>query len=120
MEPSLKNCSTQWNIFQKQPQWEVFRNQSVISTVIIPKNVLESLQFKFSSEMDPVTKAPIELAFDLNNFSALDNDEDTQQALFKYAALNLINSAENAEFRASLSVKYQTLCDETALVGVIK
>ena len=40
--------------------------------------------------------------------------------LFKQAAYEMINREVSAEAKASLSQKYQVLCDETALVGVIK
>ena len=40
--------------------------------------------------------------------------------LFKFAALELINSIEDHEQRVQLSINYQTLCDATAMVGVIE
>lgn len=95
MEPSLKNCSTQWNDDSAQPLCEVFRNQAILSSKIVAKNDLGQLQFKFSSEMDPITMEPIQLAFSLNDFQGLDGDDDMQAALFKFAALNLINAVSD-------------------------
>ena len=45
---------------------------------------------------------------------------EAAQGLFKYAALGKINDTQSAADRSALSVAYQTLCDDTALVGVIK
>ena len=44
------------------------------------------------------------------------------EALFKMAALDRINHDESLTKpqKVELSVKYQVLCDETAMVGVLK
>ena len=41
-------------------------------------------------------------------------------SLFKMAAQDRINKQQTANLKEAISVKYQVLCDETALVGVIK
>ena len=44
-------------------------------------------------------------------------------SLFKMAALDRIYNnpkSENKDVREHISIKYQVLCDDTALVGVIK
>ena len=37
-EPSLKNCRIAWEGHGDQPLNEVFRNQSIISTMIVPQD----------------------------------------------------------------------------------
>ena len=41
-------------------------------------------------------------------------------SLFKMAAQDRINKQQNTHVKEEISIKYQVLCDETALVGVIK
>lgn len=65
-----------------------------------------------------MTKQPIDL-----RFTAVDFVEATGAAaedLFKFAALKQIQSCESVETRIKDSVRYQVLCDDTAMVGVIK
>ena len=40
--------------------------------------------------------------------------------LFKMAAYDKIEKETNASTRISLSTKYQVVCDDTAIVGVLK
>ena len=51
-EPSLKNCRVEWTGLTggQQQLDEVFRNQSIISAMMVPQDKFESLQFRFSSE----------------------------------------------------------------------
>ena len=42
------------------------------------------------------------------------------EALFKMAVYNEIKKQEIEETKISMSVKNQVLCDETAMIGVIK
>jgi hypothetical protein len=55
-EPSLKDCSFTWLKESPVVLNEVFRNQSILSTKIIPKVLLDSLTFSFASSEDPLTK----------------------------------------------------------------
>ena len=60
----------------------------------------------------------IDLRFQEEDFVEVTGE--AAQGLFKYAAFSKINDAKSAADRSALSVAYQTLCDDTALVGVIK
>ena len=42
--------------------------------------------------------------------------------LFKYAALELMNGlgVNDKELKIQLSIKYQTLCEHTAMIGVVQ
>ena len=89
-EPSLKDCKITWlpEVQKNEPLNEVFRNQSIISTRIIPKDSLENLRFTFSSAEDPLTKQPINMEFTGLDFAEVTGDAG--EALVKFAALRQI------------------------------
>lgn len=66
-EPSLKSCKIIWNDKEEQLD-EVFRNQMIYRTAIIPKDKLETLQFGFFCQEDPATREPIERYYNKENF----------------------------------------------------
>jgi len=41
-------------------------------------------------------------------------------ALFKQAAYNEIKKSQNSNVQKDLSLKYQVLCEQTSIVGVLK
>jgi len=117
-EPSLKDCSITWLLESPEELNEVFRNQSIISTRIIPKAQFDNLTFSFASKEDPLTKEPINM-----QFTGLDFSEVTGEAgetLVKFAALKQIQATADVKQQVVLSLKYKVLCDQTAMVGVIK
>ncbi len=68
---------------------------------------------EFRSELDPLTNKPIALTYSSSSF------EESQLPLFQMAAhekLELLSGKENVK----LSVKYQVLSKETAMIGVVK
>ena len=73
---------------KNEPLNEVFRNQSIISTRIIPKDSLENLRFTFSSAEDPLTKQQINMEFNGLDFTEVTGDAG--EALVKFAALRQI------------------------------
>ena len=79
------------------------------------------MKFEFSSQLDPVTKEPIDLKFDKNDFRKIE-DKSYAQALFKSAANSMIKAFKNQSenVRKGMSIKYQVLSDETAMIGIIK
>ena len=79
------------------------------------------MKFEFSSQLDPVTKEPIDLQFDKNDFRKIE-DKSYAQALFKSAANSMIKAFKNQKegVRKGMSIKYQVLSDETAMIGIIK
>ena len=81
MEPSLKNCSATWGSKKPHKLSEVFRNQSVLLTKIMPMAEFEQLVFKFRSEEDPLTKAPIDLTFSSFDFAEVTGE--SAEGLFK-------------------------------------
>lgn len=71
---------------------------------------------KFHSDEDPLTKKPIDIECSASDFKKVDG-EQASEALFKMAAYEEILKGHD---QIALSVKYQVLCDETAMIGVIK
>ena len=58
------------------------------------------------------------LTFENRDFKQLEGDK--ADALFKMAIHNEIQKQESTEKKKELSVKHQVLCDETAMIGVLK
>ena len=61
----------------------------------------------------------MEFHFTQNDFEMLE-DEKAAAALIKLAAFKSLQEKESASERRSMSIKYQVLCEETAIIGVIK
>ena len=77
----------------------------------------DDLKFTFKSEEDPETHQKVELEFTAANFKKVEGC--SAEALFKMAAFNKIEKSQN-EAKVNLSIKYQVLCNETAIIGVLK
>ena len=77
-----------------------------------------NIKFTFTCKKEPISGQPFELEFTRNDFKEVFDDD--AESLFQYAALSLINSTEDKEQKVKQSLKYQVLCDHTAMVGVIK
>ena len=76
------------------------------------------MSFRFKSEEDPVTKNAINL-----EFTKLDFEEATGEAaetVIKFAAMKKIQETKDKAAQIALSLKYQVLCDHTAMIGVVK
>ena len=114
-EPSLKGCTMLWN-GQVEKLDEVFRNQSVMRTARISKQEFETFMFKFASKEDPITKQPINLECTANEFRKV-GEGAASKALFKMAAHDLILKGKDV---IPNSLKYQVLCEETAMIGIVK
>ena len=54
----------------------------------------------------------------MNNFREIEGEAG--QNIFKFVALKKIQKSTNIQEKIELSKKYQVLCDETAMVGVIE
>ena len=57
--------------------------------MIVPQDKFKSLQFRFSCEEDPVTKAPIDLTFTALDFTEVKSEEAAEN-LVKFAAFKKI------------------------------
>jgi hypothetical protein len=101
-EPSLKACKLTF-AGETTQLGEVFRNQSLTRCMIMSRKDFESLTLSFTSELDPITKNPINLNFTSSHFDKVENT-----GLFQLAAKAKI--AKNVD-KVALSKKYQVLCD---------
>lgn len=109
-EPSLKNCSVSWSASEKPGEGqlqlnEVFRNQSIVATTIVPLSKFSQLAFSFKSEEDPLTKQPIQLSFASTDFEEV-KDADAAANLFKFAAFKQIQNTRDVPDQIKLSKKY--------------
>ena len=117
-EPSLKNCELTFG-GKTEKLNEVFRHAKIFRSAIMSKQQFENTKFAFSSEQDPVTKQPIDLEFDVNSFKKVE-EGSLSKAIFKNAALSSMQDGISGAERIKMSVKYQVLTDETAMIGVVK
>ena len=72
--------------------------------MIMETSEFENMVFKFNCEKDPITGTPFEVHFDnsrFKNFSA-----GSTLGLFKYAAMEMINSIEDLAMKELLSIRY--------------
>ena len=88
-------------------------------SIITSKQEFEDFKFGFYSEEDPITGKPIAREHFSNEFRCVETGS-ARQALFQMAALDWIYKESDTQDKIDISLKYQVLCDETAMVGVIK
>ena len=116
MEPSL--CDTIYGFNGKLKEAdEVFRNHLITDTVLIDAEQLNDVKFNFSTNEAESDKS-LNLEFGLDRFKKIEGPAAT--ALFKMAAYHKIEETEENEEKVKISVKHQVVCDETAIVGVLK
>ena len=59
------------------------------------------------------------MEFNKNDFQRIE-DIDIAKAVFKLAAFNKIQNSSSSHEKRDLSIQYQVLCEETAIIGVKK
>lgn len=93
-EPSLKACTVNF-AGEEKVLGEVFRSQHLSFCKIIRYDVtpLESLMFKFTSELDPITKQPIILDFKSAHFDKV----PAGTGLFQLAAGKKLEMIKNKD-----------------------
>jgi hypothetical protein len=72
-----------------------------------------SLKVSFTSEKDPLTNQPLSLSYESASF------EESDLPLFKLAAAQKLKNIPVND-QVAVSLKYQVLCEQTAMVGVVK
>ena len=77
------------------------------------------MTFSFTSEEDPVTKQAINFTFASEEFREVE-DFALAQALFKSAANSEMRKVKGSSKEKNMSIKYQVLSGQTAMIGVIK
>ena len=75
-------------------------------------------KFTFSCKNEPISGQPFNLEFTHDDFREVTGDD--AESLFQFVALSEINSTKDKAQKVAQSLKYQVLCDHTAIVGVIK
>ena len=116
MEPSL--CDTKYGFNgELSEDSELFRNSLCADAAIIDAALLDELKFTFSTK-EAESREALNLEFNRVDFSEVQGE--AAQALFKMAAHRKIEKSKDPAARKSLSVKYQVVCDDTAIVGVLK
>ena len=112
----MKGCTMFW-YGNNESLGEIYRHESIFRTAILDKQYFEAaFKFKFHSDEDPQTKQPIDIEYSADAFKRVDG-ESASKALFKMAAHHKIAQTSN---KVEMSKKYQVLCSQTAMIGVIK
>ena len=111
--PALLDCTLQWNEGPVKQLGQVYKAQSVRSYKIMSAQEFEQISVKFKCAKNPITGQPIDLEFNASAFT------ETDLPLFQLAANEHMKDANSQEVKR-LSLKYQVLSKETAMVGVIK
>ena len=116
IEPSLKDSQISWN-GKVEAKKELFRNSLLYSTRLMTAEEFESVAFAFSTSASD-GKESLDWRFEKQDFKLVEGDQ--ADALFKMAVYREIQKEDSGEKRKNMSVKHQVLCDETAMIGVIK
>ena len=82
------------------------------------KERFESVSYVFKTKEDPKTGDKIDLSFGPADFKRVEGDQ-AAQALIKLAAFQRLEKEKDTQ-QVQTSLKYQVLCDQTAIVGVLK
>ena len=97
----------------------MFRNETLYRSRIMSKEEFAKMTFEFSSEEDPVTKQAINFKFSSDEFRQVE-DEAMAKAIFKSAANSEMSKVKASTKEKDMSIKYQVLSSQTAMIGVIK
>lgn len=122
MFPSLEGCSIKWytkkDTIKEKELNEVFYNQIVSSYVLVDRKDFEKgkIKFAFYCRNNPISGRPINQVFAKRTFKEV----PSKSGFFKIAVHKLIKQEKDKKTREKLSVKYQVLAPETAMVGVLK
>ena len=116
MEPSFKEVRFGFNDNLSEPQ-ELYRNIIIQTSKLMNNSVFEELKFTFQANPSEFGEA-LNLNFQKSDFvevkgNAADN-------LVKMAANKEILDCGDMNVAKELSLKYQVLCDQTAIFGVMK
>ena len=96
MEPSLIDVSYGWNDQPSQDGTEdIFRNQLVYSTKLMPASELDNIKFFFKTGVDPETSQKIDLNFARADFTEVQGVSG--QSLFKMAVFNELESSKQQD-----------------------
>ena len=99
---------------------ELYRNELVYQTAIMGKADFENVNFKFLTKRDPKSgDEAMNLEFSKVDFEKITSSQ-AADALIKLAAHRIIEQTKDKDEISHLSIKYQVLSDETAIVGVMK
>ena len=75
------------------------------------KQQFQDLKISFNCRNDPTTQQPINLQFTADEF--VETRAEDAVGLFKLCAMKMGLTTQS-------SIKYQVLCDTTAMIGVVK
>ena len=116
---ALEKCEMQWNDEEAEHLGTVFRNELIHKTILVnnSETQLKTLKFTFKVGKDQLTNEAWQIEFNRDQFKK--SSTIPSASLFKFAALELINSIKDHDARVMLSTTYQVLCDDTAMIGVV-
>ena len=118
MEPSYQVALCNFND-EPTTEKELFRNTLINKCKLIDSQKFNSgeFSFKFKTVPDSQNPEPIDLCFTRNDFTEIEGQ--AAESLIKSAAYQDLDKL-SGEDKVKMSVKYQVLCDATAIIGVMK
>ena len=116
MDPSLSSVSYNWNGTENKVG-EMFRNTQINLTSLMDQATFDRLTFNLTAKKDEQAQ-PMNLNFTKDDFKEVSGQSG--EALFKKAVYEDIEKSVSAQYKINLSTKYQVLCEETAIIGVLK
>ena len=116
MEPSYKDTQYGFNDNLTAP-CEVYRNTLITQCRLMSSSEFERLQFNFKAQ-EGESGEELRLQFAKEDFEQLEGS--SAESLIKTAVHSELEKMSDKEARVAMSVQYQVLCDETAIVGVQK
>ena len=116
IEPSLKETQYGFNDKLCEEQ-EVYRNTLISETVLMDAETFANLKFSLKTKQEGTQEA-LSMEFSKDEFQEVQGEEASN--LLKMAAHFEIEKETDPAKQKELSLKYQILCDETAIVGVMK
>ena len=89
-------------------------------TLIIDANELDNVIYQFRTKKDLIKpdEERIDMTFRKDDFVQLEGEPG--ETIYKMAVFHMIQNEATKEDQKALSIEHQILCDETAIVGVLK
>ena len=116
MEPSLRHAQFGFNGKLSEPR-DLIRNTLTFAATLVDSKDFDKLKFTFKSEAEGEQQA-LDLQFTRVDFVELTGP--TASDFVKMVVLSEIKKQSEKEAQVDLSIRHQVLCDETAIIGVMK
>ncbi len=119
MTPKYVDCKWGYPNRNRGPT-NLIRNQQVFDSKIINQEDFDAYSFEWIMQANDYELEDKHLQINLRKADYKELTGHEAEALFKIAAHNEINEIHDDSQKVRLSLKYQVLSDQTAVIGVLK